>query len=85
MAEGTTKRLEAPNSLGWFVVDLQDIETPEVSGNDPIIEGAREQLRGAMSDELANQMTRAIRDELGVETNPAALDAVRRQMTGETQ
>lgn len=85
MAEGTTKRLEAPNSLGWFVVDLQDIDTPEVSGNDPIIEGAREQLRGAMSDELANQMTRAIRDELGVETNPAALDAVRRQMTGETQ
>ncbi|RGP40629.1 Peptidylprolyl isomerase [Altererythrobacter insulae] len=85
MAEGTTKRLEAPNNVGWFIVDLQDIETPEIAANDPIIAGARQQLRGAISDELAEQMTRAMREELGVETNSAALDAVRRQMTGETQ
>jgi len=28
-------------------------------------------------------MTRAMRQELGVETNSAALEAVKRQMTGE--
>jgi peptidyl-prolyl cis-trans isomerase D len=42
-------------------------------------------LRGAISDELAEQLTLAIREELGVETNEAAVAAVRRQLTGETQ
>ena len=83
MAEGTTKRLEAPNDLGWFVVDLTDIETPEIAANDPVIAASRQQLRGAIGDELAQQMTRAMRQELGVETNSAALEAVKRQMTGE--
>ena len=83
MAEGTTKRLEAPNDLGWFVVDLTDIETPEIAANDPIIAASRQQLRGAIGDELAQQMTRAMRQELGVETNSAPLEAVKRQMTGE--
>ena len=83
MAEGTTKRLEAPNDLGWFVVDLTNIETPEIAANDPIIAASRQQLRGAIGDELAQQMTRAMRQELGVETNSAALEAVKRQMTGE--
>ena len=83
MAEGTTKRLEAPNNLGWFVVDLADIETPEVAANDPLIVAARQQLRGAIGDELSEQLTNAMRAELGVETNQAAVDAVRRQLTGE--
>ena len=83
MAEGTTKRLEAPNDLGWFVVDLTNIETPEIAANDPVIAASRQQLRDAIGDELAQQMTRAMRQELGVETNSAALEAVKRQMTGE--
>ena len=83
MAEGTTKRLEAPNDIGWFIVDLRNIETPEIAANDPIIQGAQQQLRGAISDELAQQLTRAMREELGVETNVTALEAVKRQMTGE--
>ncbi|MFZ9396752.1 MAG: peptidyl-prolyl cis-trans isomerase, partial [Erythrobacter sp.] len=56
MAEGTTKRLEAPNRLGWFVVDLDDIQTPQVAANDPLIAAARQQLRGAIGDELAAQL-----------------------------
>lgn len=84
MAEGTTKRLEAPDDLGWFVVDLDEIETPEITADDPLVASARQQLRGAIADELAQQLTRAIRAELGVETNPAAIEAVRRQLTGES-
>lgn len=83
MAEGTTKRLEAPDNIGWFVVDLDDIVTPQVAANDPLIIAARQQLRGEIADELADQLTRAMRNELGVETNQAAVDAVRRQLTGE--
>lgn len=83
MAEGSTKRLEAPNDIGWFVVDLQNIETPEVAPDNPLIASAQRQMRGPMGDELASQLTRAIRAEIGVETNPAAVAAVRRQLTGE--
>ncbi len=83
MAEGTTKRLEAPNNLGWFVVDLDNIETPEIAANDPLIVAARQQLRGAFGDELSAQLTMAMRAELGVEINQAAVSAVRRQLTGE--
>ncbi len=83
MAEGTTKRLEAPNRLGWFVVDLDNIETPQVAADDPLIAAARQQLRGAIGDELAAQLTKAVRKEMGVETNKAAIDAVRRQLAGE--
>lgn len=82
MAEGTTKRLEGPDNIGWFVVDLENIETPEVSADDPLIASTRRQLRGPIGEELAAQMTRAMRAEIGVETNPAAIDAVRRQLTG---
>jgi peptidyl-prolyl cis-trans isomerase D len=85
MAQGTTKRLEAPGNIGWFVVDLDKILTGEVQADDPIVASARQQLRGAISDELAEQLTLAIREELGVETNEAAVAAVRRQLTGETQ
>lgn len=83
MAEGTAKRLEAPNNLGWFVVDLDNIETPQVAANDPLIAAARQQLRGAIGDELASQLTKAVRKEVGVETNKAAVDAVRRQLAGD--
>lgn len=84
MAQGTTKRLEAPGNIGWFVVDLDKILTGEVQADDPIVASARQQLRGAISDELAEQLTLAIREEMGVETNEAAVAAVRRQLTGET-
>ena len=83
MAQGTTKRLEAPGNIGWFVVDLNRIATDEVQANDPIVAAARQQLGAAISDELAEQMTTAIRAELGVETNEAAIAAVSRQLTGE--
>lgn len=83
MAEGTSKRLEAPNNLGWFIVDLDDISTDEVAANDPLVTMTRSQIREAMNDEIVQQLTAAMRAELGVETNPDAIEAVRRQLVGE--
>ena len=38
MAEGTTKRLEAPQEQGWFVASRStSITLPKVEGDDPII------------------------------------------------
>ncbi|WP_374405536.1 SurA N-terminal domain-containing protein [Pelagerythrobacter sp.] len=83
MAEGTTKKLEAPDSNGWFVVDLADIEAGEVSNDDPLFAQAKADLGMAMGGEYSDQLRVALRDELGVERNAAAIDAVRRQLVGQ--
>lgn len=82
MAEGTTKKLEAPDNNGWFVVKLNDIETGKLADGDPIIQSARQQLTQTIENEQAEQLMRAISEEVGVERNKAAIDAVEAQLTG---
>lgn len=84
MAEGTVKRLEATSDLGWFIVDLEQISTDEVSTDDPLVAAAQQQLRTTIGEEYASQMSAAMRAELGVERNEAAIEAVRKQLLGET-
>lgn len=84
MAEGTTKRLEAANRLGWFVVDLAEITTDEIADDDPLFQSTLTQLGPAISNEYAEQLTNAMREELGVERNDDAIEAVRKQLAGET-
>lgn len=83
MAEGTTKKLEAPESAGWYVVDLAEIETGEVSRDDPIFAQAQADLGVAMGREYADQLRIALREELGVERNATAIEAVRKQLLGQ--
>lgn len=83
MAEGTTKKLEAPEGNGWYVVDLTEIETGEVSRNDPIFAQAKADLGIAMGREYADQLRIALREELGVERNATAIEAVRKQLVGQ--
>ena len=83
MAEGTSKRLEATNNLGWFVVDLDDIELGEMAGDDPLIAQAQSQLGETVGQEYADQLVVAMREAMGVERNETAIDAVRRQLAGE--
>lgn len=83
MAEGTSKRLEAPNNLGWYVIDLDSITAAPIENDDPLFEQARSSLNETISDELSEQLTSAVRGELGIDLNETAIDAVRRQLTGE--
>lgn len=83
MAEGTSKRLEAANNLGWFVVDLDDIELGEMAGDDPLIAQAQSQLGETVGQEYADQLVIAMREAMGVERNETAIDAVSRQLNGE--
>lgn len=83
MAEGSAKLLEAPNDLGWYIVDLDEITTEELPDDSPLLAQTREQLAPALINEYTDQMTTAIRAEIGVEENETAIDAVRRQLSGE--
>lgn len=84
MAQGTTKKLEGTRDQGWYVVALDSITLDELEENDPIIDQAKAQVAQAWSGEYAEQMLRAMRAAIGVERNQTAIDAVRRQLLGET-
>jgi len=82
MAQGTTKVLKAPMNRGWFVVRLDRIEPGKVTAEDPLVEAAQRQLGQVVGSEYADSMRRAIRSEVGVKRNPAAIKAVRGQLDG---
>lgn len=85
MAQGTQKRLEGPRNLGWFVVDLDSIEAGAIASGDPLFQQAKVQFSRAIGEEYAEQLARAIRQDVTVERNDTAIEAVRRQLTGEAQ
>lgn len=82
MAQGSTKKLEAPQDLGWFVVNLDEISTDPVESEPGLVVQTRQQLAPPLAREYREQMLAAIRKEVGVERNEAAIDAVRKQMAG---
>lgn len=82
MAEGTEKRLEAPNENGWFVVQLDDIAPGEVKDDDPLLARSRTELGPTLGGEYSEQFVKATLKELGVERNPSAINAVRNQLAG---
>jgi peptidyl-prolyl cis-trans isomerase D len=85
MAEGTYKRLEAPNLNGWFIAQLEDIEPGEVPEDSPFLLQISTELDPLASDELAQQLSRAISAGLGVERNDDAIAALRATLTGADQ
>ncbi|MGB3738845.1 MAG: SurA N-terminal domain-containing protein [Pontixanthobacter sp.] len=82
MAQGTTKRLAAPQDAGWFVVRLNEIEAGTMAKDDPLFAQAKAQLSQAAAREYSDQLRRAVENEVGVERNRTAIDAVRKQLTG---
>jgi peptidyl-prolyl cis-trans isomerase D len=82
MAKGTTKILPAGGERGWFVVSLKDIVTPPQPANDQLVPTAQRELGQIAGSEYAAGLRRAIRAEVKVEQNPAAIKAVRDQLSG---
>ncbi|KWV96069.1 peptidylprolyl isomerase [Erythrobacter sp. AP23] len=82
MAEGTVKKLDAGGNAGFFVVKVDEIAMDDIAQDDPLIAQARRQMGPLLGDEYAEQLGLAMRQELGVSRNQTAIDAVRRQLTG---
>lgn len=85
MAQGTEKRLEAPLNNGWFVVQLDKIALGQVQDNDPLLARSRLELGPTVGREYTEQFAKAILDELKVERNQAAFNAVLAQLSGNNQ
>lgn len=84
MAQGTNKRLEAPNSAGWFLAQLDEISTPDIEEGDPVIAVAASQLGQSLGGEYIAQFVTAVENEIGTQRNDTAVAAVVAQLTGKT-
>lgn len=82
MAQGSTKKLEAAQDIGWFVVNLAEIATDPVDSKPGLVDQTRKQLAPALTREYRAQVSAAIRKEVGVERNESAIEAVRKQLAG---
>lgn len=82
MAKGTVKTLEAPRDAGWFLVALDDITILPLDSENGVVDQTRQQLAQALADEYREQAITAMRKELGVTRNEAAIAGVRKQLVG---
>ncbi len=82
MAQGSSKKLEAPQNTGWFIVNLAKIETGNIPKDDPVFQQAKNELGQTIGREYSDDLRSAIRDEIGAERNAAAIEAVRKQLAG---
>lgn len=82
MARDTAKKLEAQGESGWYVVSVDAIEPGRINADDPLLADAGTALGQLASREYSDQLRVAMREELGVERNPDALEVVRKQLTG---
>lgn len=82
MAEGTVKRLEAPSLAGWFVVQLDVIDIPDLDPADPLVQATQTDLSSVVGEEYLEQFINAIEVQVGVTRNQPAIDAVIAQLTG---
>ena len=85
MAQGTTKPLEGPNDIGWFIVDLDSIEAGEIASSDPLFTQAKGQFGAAFGEEYVAQFQNAIGKDVSIERNEDAIAAVKRALTGASQ
>ena len=83
MAEGTVKRLAAPADNGWFVVQLDEIDAPQIAQDDPLVIATSRQLSSVAGEEYFGQFVAAVSANVGIERNQAAIDAVVAQLTGQ--
>jgi peptidyl-prolyl cis-trans isomerase D len=82
MAQGTTKLLADPGKRGWFVVSLAKITPGDAQKIQPLLEPAGRELSQVTGREYAEELRRAMRDEVGTARNEVAIKAVARQLTG---
>jgi peptidyl-prolyl cis-trans isomerase D len=85
MKKGTAKALQAPADRGWFVVRLNEVIRGDASKDTERVEANRAELQTLLSQEYAAQLILAARKEAGVETNKAAVKALRDQLTNKNK
>ncbi len=82
MSKGSVKLLQAPRNRGWYVIALKDVIPGTINPADPRLAGLQTELNGVMGRELGDQLRAAIRAEVGVKRNEAAIRSVGTSLVG---
>lgn len=83
MAQGTTKTLAAPQNAGWFVIHLDKVDAGDAKGNDAALRAARGLMARSVGREYVEQFAKAVRADVGVKTDAAAVARVRAELLGQ--
>ncbi|NCP10678.1 MAG: hypothetical protein GW859_01760 [Sphingomonadales bacterium] len=83
MAPKTVKTLEMGRDQGWMVVYLAKIDEGDAGKDPKLLEAVSTQLTGAISNEYAAGLLNAAKQAVGVELNQGAIEALKRELTGQ--
>lgn len=82
MAKGKTKLLPVPGDRGWFVVQLVEVVPGDAGKAPQLVEATRQQFNRVLAEEYGAQLTAAIKKELGVKRNDAAIARLKSDLAG---
>jgi peptidyl-prolyl cis-trans isomerase D len=82
MASGSIKILPAPRKRGFYIVQVKTIEPAKLAANDGFVNEVRREYSLSAGREYAEQLRLAIRNEVGVKRNEAAVKALTKTLTG---
>lgn len=85
MAEGTIKPVAIDESNRWLVVQLDEIETPDLADNDPSIARTATELSVTMGEEYVQQFVSAAENAMEIERNEDGVNAVRAELSGQNR
>ena len=84
MTANSTKLLEAPGGAGYFLIRLDQIVPGNAAGNTAIIAATQRDMGRGVGGEYVEQFIKAVRAQIGVKTDAAALAKVRADLLGQT-
>lgn len=82
MAAKRAKLVEAPNRGGWYIVYLDAIQSGNATGNTALINSTRQGLGGVIGREFTEQFTAAVKKQVGVKRDEAAITRVASELAG---
>lgn len=82
LAKGQVKLMGAPRNRGWYVVRVTDVIPGKVEANDPRLPQFEQTMARVASQEYSQQLRAAMRGEVGVKRNDAAINALKTRLSG---
>lgn len=82
LSEGRSRMIADPQGRGFVIVKVTKIVPGNATLQPSLISRTQSEFQQAASAEYAEQMSRAIQAEVGVERNESAIAAARRRITG---
>ncbi len=82
LAKGQVKLMAGPRNRGWYVVKVTDVIPGTVAPNDPRLPQFQQTMARVTSQEYSQQLRAAMRTDVGVKRNDAAINALKTRLSG---